>query len=331
MTTALTVAYFVHGRGRGHASRSVPIIRRLLADGHQVTVHGGGDALDLVSELPEWHDRRPLRPGRTALLGLPWRVAQDLGTLGRQRPDLVISDGDQSALAAARLRRIRTLAVGHDLVFSSCSLPESASEPALRSQRRSGTIPTHLSEHRVAVHFLPIEATRDNTWIARPDGDADAKTSNQGHFVAYFRDADGEKVVDWLRSQDREVRWFGSGAKAPDRTATPLLERERFLRELRSAAGVIGSAGSNLLAECVLHGKPVLALYQESDAEHRLNANLAAAAHVAMDASFDRVDAEMVERFAFRVEAGEFARVALAEHLRPASDVVSELVAEMAW
>jgi UDP-N-acetylglucosamine--N-acetylmuramyl-(pentapeptide) pyrophosphoryl-undecaprenol N-acetylglucosamine transferase len=331
MTSALQIAYFVHGRGRGRASRSIPVARRLLADGHQVTVYGGGSDSHLLSELPQWHDRPPLEPGQSALLRLPWRVVKDLGALTRERPDLVISDGDQSALTAARLRRVRTLAVGPELVFSSCDLPASISKATLKSQRYRGAIPTHLAEHRVAVHFLPTEATRDNTWVARPDGDANATTANDGHFLAYFRDANGAKVVDWLRAQGRDVHWFGPGAKTPAGATGPFLERERFQRELRTAAGVIGSAGSQLLAECVLYGKPVLALYESSDTEQQLNANLAATANVAMSATFDRVDAELVERFAFRVDAGEFAKIALADHLRPVSEVTSEIVAEMAW
>jgi len=331
MTTALQVAYFVHGRGRGRAARSVPIVQRLIADGHRVTVHGGGDAANVLGHLPEWRDRRPLPLGRNALVGLPWRVATDIAAIGRDHPDLVISDGDQAALAAARARRIRTLAVGHDLVFSSCAVPESMHETARRFFRYRSAASTHLAEHRVAVHFLPIEATRDNTWVARPDGDADARVSSDGYFLAYFRDGNGAKVVNWLRAQGRDVRWFGPGATPANGSAGAFLDRESFQRELRQANGVVCSAGSNLLAECVLHGKPVLALYREEDTEHKLNAILASTAQVAISSTFDRVDAEMVERFAFQVDAREFRRIAIAEQLQPASEVISKLVAEMAW
>jgi hypothetical protein len=190
-------------------------------------------------------------------------------------------------------------------------------------------MPTRVAEHRVAVHFLPVEASRDNTWVARPDGDANQPTSNDGYYLAYFPSENGAKLVEWLRAQGREVRWFGPGATTAEGQSQAVVSRVRLLTELRGAAGVIGSARSNLLAECVLYGKPTLALYRRDDTEEELDANLAAAAGVAMSSMFDEVDAELVERFAFRVEAGEFTRLPLAEHLRPVSQVVSEIVQEM--
>ncbi len=330
MSSPLQVAYFIHGRGLEHAARSIPVAQRLRADGHGVTVHGGGDAIPLLADLDAWLPRPTLEANATALLRLPWRIAQDVANLGRERPDLVVSDGDQAALAAARTRGLRSLAIGHDLVFSSCALPDAVNATARRAQQRRGLIPTHLAEHRVAVHFLPVEAARDNTWVARPDGDASAATSNSGHYVAYFRDAGGGRVVEWLRAQGHEVRWFGPGATPANGASREIVDREHFRRELRSAAGVVGSAESQLLAECVLYGKPMLALYPAGDVEQELNAQLATAAQVAMCTTFTRVDAEFVERFAFRVEAREFARVALGDALRPASEVISELVTQMA-
>jgi UDP-N-acetylglucosamine--N-acetylmuramyl-(pentapeptide) pyrophosphoryl-undecaprenol N-acetylglucosamine transferase len=328
MSSALEVAYYVHGHGHGHAHRSVPVIRRLLADGHRVTTYGGGDAKHLLDELGAWQTRAPLLPGRRLLFTMPQRVAADIWQLGRASPNVVVSDGDQAALAAARLRRIRSLAVGHELVFTSCELPESARPAALRFRRANGMIPTHAAEHRVAVHFLPIEASRDNTWVARPDGDESLPTTNGGHYLAYFCGGNGTRVVEWLRALGRDVRWFGPGS--PEQANAANGSRENFLAQLRGAAGVVGSADSNLLAECVLCGKPVLGLYRSGDKEQELNAALATAANVAMGATFDRVDAELVERFVLRVEAAEFSRISLAEHLRPVSQVVSELLAEMA-
>jgi len=328
MSPPLEVAYYVHGRGHGHAHRSVPVIHRLLADGHRVTTYGGGDAKDTLDELGEWHMRAPLRPGRRLLLTMAQRVAGDVWQLGRTRPDVVVSDGDQAALAAARLRRIRSLALGHELVFTSCDLPASAQPAALRFRRTNALVPTHAAEHRVAVHFLPIQPSRDNTWVARPDGDENLPTTNEGHYLAYFCDGNGSRVVEWLHALGCDVHWLGPGSPGPANAAN--VSRDSLLAELRGAAGVVGSVESNLLAECVLRGKPVLGLYHTDDKEQELNASLATSANVAMAASFDRIDAEFVERFVFRVQAAEFSRVALADHLRPASQVVSELVAEMA-
>jgi UDP-N-acetylglucosamine--N-acetylmuramyl-(pentapeptide) pyrophosphoryl-undecaprenol N-acetylglucosamine transferase len=322
----LRIAYFIHGRGRGHASRSVPVARRLVGAGHEVSVHGGGNAQDLADETLDWRPRTPLLPGAGGVIRLPTQVARDIVELGRLRPDLVVSDGDQAILAAARARRIPALALGHDLVFTCCALPDSLPRAALRYEWANAATPTHLTRQRVAVHFLPATPSRAGTSVARPDGDrAPAATSGE-HLVAYFRDANGAAVVEWIRALGWEVRWFGPGATTPDGNPSPFAGREEFQHELRTAAGVIGSAGSNLIAECVLHGKPLLALHRRDDTEQTLNALLARAANVAEASPIEQATRELATRFVDRVRAGDFAPVDLASQLRPVSDVMVELV-----
>ena len=323
---SLRIAYYIHGRGRGHASRSVPVARRLVAAGHVVTVHGGGDASDLADETLDWRSRPPLVPGAGGISRLPRQIARDFTELGRLRPDLVVSDGDQAILAAARARRIPALALGHDLVFTCCSLPETLPRSALRYEWANALAPTYLTQRRVAVHFLPAETSRPGTALARPDGEPVQPSVSGEHFVAYFRDANGGEIVEWVRALGREVRCFGPGATTADGSPSPFAERERFQSELKTAAGVIGSAGSNLIAECVLHGKPLLALHRSDDTEQTLNAMIASAAHVAQALPIEQVTSKFVVRFVERVGAGDFSRIDLASALRPVSDVMVELV-----
>ncbi len=324
------IAYFIHGRGRGHASRSVPVARRLVAAGHEVSVHGGGNAQDLADEALDWRPRSPLLPGTGGVVRLPAQVARDVAELGRLGPDLVVSDGDQAILAAARARRVPALALGHDLVFTCCALPATLPRAALRYEWANAAAPTHLTRQRVAVHFLPAEPTRPGTVVARPDGERASDAAAGEHFVAYFRDGNGAPIVEWIRELGREVRWFGPGATTVDGRPVPFADREQFQRELQSAAGVIGSAGSNLMAECVLHGKPLLALHRSDDTEQTLNALLATAADVALGAPIEQVTRQLATRFVDRVQAGDFAEVDLVGQLRPVTDVMTELVDELA-
>ncbi|MCA9706868.1 MAG: hypothetical protein KDK70_13530 [Myxococcales bacterium] len=66
------IHYYVHGRGRGHATRSRAVIDRLRAAGHEVVTFAGADALPLL------RDHGPTRPVRSLLpqdgRGLPRRL-----------------------------------------------------------------------------------------------------------------------------------------------------------------------------------------------------------------------------------------------------------------
>ena len=328
----MRVEYYIHGRGRGHASRSVPIARRLLEAGHEVRVHGGGDGADLVDTLADKESREPLLPGPRAIATLPLRAVQDARRLRRAKPDAVVSDGDQSALMAGRLLRLPTIAVGHDLVYTACVVPRELSRLSVYSQRANGAVPTYLAARGVAVHFLPTKPRWPGVRVARPDpiGLPGGPPEDEGFFLAYFRDANGGAAVDLLRAQGREVRWHGPGAVDERGTPCPTISREQFVRELARCSAVVASAGSNLLAECVLFNKPILALYRAGDAEQSMNAVWAQRARIALSSRIDRVSRSLMAHFVSQVDAHDFTSVPLAERLRPVSSVVLETLDELA-
>ena len=315
------IAYFVHGRGRGHASRAVSIVPALRAAGHDVTTFGGGQATDLLAAEPGHRDAPPLTPGWAGVRAAPGRLRDDLRALRALAPDVVITDGDLSAAVAARLLRRPSVAIGHDLVFSRCRLPPDLPAHFVRAEQRSSLVVSR-ADVGVAVHFLPIEPARPRTRVARPalrPELAGAVTRGE-HLVAYFRDRNGDDAVRRAARLGARVVCFGQElAGLPGVDARPF-DRDGFAAALRSASGVIASAGSNVLAECVLLGKPVLALHHATEAEQALNARLAAAAGVAVAASFEALERATVERYLRRIAAGDFATVDLAARLPDASD-----------
>jgi len=109
----------VCGIGFGHASRSLPIIRRLLARGHDVTVTSYGDGLSyLKASGVEVNAVTGVDYGRSPDGGvsvswtilrnllLPLRVShqilQEMALIERWRPEVVLSDTRASAIIAAR-------------------------------------------------------------------------------------------------------------------------------------------------------------------------------------------------------------------------------------
>jgi UDP:flavonoid glycosyltransferase YjiC (YdhE family) len=128
----------VCGIGFGHASRSLPIIRRLLARGHDVTVTSYGDGLSyLKASGVEVNAVTGVDYGRSPDGGvsvrwtilrnllLPLKVShqiqQEMVLIERWRPDVVLSDTRASAVIAARVLGVPVLtllnqyrtAIGH--------------------------------------------------------------------------------------------------------------------------------------------------------------------------------------------------------------------------
>jgi len=345
------IAHFVHGRGRGHASRALTIVRELEERGHRLVLFAGGDALDLLASegLRELVEVVPVIPGLSALRRLPSRLRGDLRRLRELAPDVVISDGDAPGVRAACHLGIPVISVGHSQFFLHCELPPELPRRRVAYERLVAGLTSAGADASVAVHFLPSEAADPAVRVARPDRPESLRgpASDDGSIVAYLRDGIGLEALGAAVDAGRRVRLFGFSpppggaherrAREPDRSWVegPVPEgvelapfdRQAFHQALRSCAAVIATAGSNLLAESVLLGKPVLALHRRGDHEQWINGLLAEKAGVAEVATIGaEVLGERVASFLRRVGAGGFVKVDLEAALPPVSVAVAEQV-----
>lgn len=322
-TSPLTIAWYIHGRGRGHASRSRQIVERLRERGDRVVVMAGGDALDLLADLDQVETIDVVVPGPRGLPTIARRTSGDRRRLDALRPDVVVSDGDAPSLGAARRLELPTLAIGHDLVFARCRLPADLPRTSVWFEKLSAAPSHHLADAGVAVHFLPIEPRAPRTRVARPDRRDDLPDVRWEPFVAaYFRDGDGAGLADRLTGLGVRVELFGASDPTPRRARYHGFDRAGFADALARCSGVIGTAGSNLLAECVMLGKPVLALHATGDHEQALNGTLLERAGLGICARLDNVSDTTLRTFADRALARDFSTIDLANELPPASDAV---------
>jgi UDP-N-acetylglucosamine--N-acetylmuramyl-(pentapeptide) pyrophosphoryl-undecaprenol N-acetylglucosamine transferase len=312
------VAYFVHGRGQGHASRALNVVPALRAAGLHVSLHASGDALAMLSSLGEVAPRSLIRPGPSGYIELMRRAITESVALRAQGADLVLSDGDQGALLAARVAGLPALAMGHDLAFTRCVLPRGLSRAHLAHQRINALVPTILSQRRIAVHFLPVVSFDPATRVARPEfAPPEVASATRGNeLVCYFRDGAQAKILAHTHSLGAHVRVFG-GRGSERITQT----RAEFRALLQRAAAVVGSAGSNLIAECVMLGTPFLALYRRGDAEQALNAHMLEQAGLGMAASFEQATRSLFRHFWSRAKQGDFQRIDLHSALPSIVDV----------
>ncbi len=323
------VSLVVHGRGRGHASRALACARALVGAGHALRVWGGGDAEHVLSDMSEYSPLPIVRPGLAAPLGWVRRLAGDPGRFDEQ-PECVVSDGDQPSLVLARRRRVPSAAIDHGLALTHARLPIRA-PTLLRMYERLNVAPLALADRRIAVHFLPFETTGPDVLAARPDlrDDLRGPVARDGFLLAYFRDDNGRAALGLALAAGAEVVCFGERDPGLPGLVFRRNDRAGFADHLRRCDGVITSAGSNVLAECVLLGKPALALHRRGDAEQEMNARLAEHAGVAVGRAFEALTAADVAAFLARCRRGDFAAVDLASALPPVSEVVVAAVADL--
>lgn len=325
------LAYFIHGRGRGHASRSRPIVAALRAAGHEVQVVAGGDALDLIDGGANDDALRlvtPVKPGPAVGRRLLWRTMQDRRWLRSTRAALVITDGDAPGMHAAVTLGIPSIAVGHGLIFAYCRVPDDLPWRGRLTESVNAGSSAWLARRRVGVHFHPITPRDDRTHIARPDLDPRLIPAppTEDRYVAYFRDGNGGPVLAAAVAAGLAVTCFGPCEGLPEGVEARPFDRDEFWRSLVLGRGLISSSGSNALTEAVALQRPVLAVHAPNDYEQAMNALLIQRAGLGEALALGGDPRAKVHRFADRCRRDQFTRFDLRNAMPPASKVVVETV-----
>lgn len=326
------IGYFIHGRGRGHATRSVPIVQRLRDAGLSVELFAGGDALRVLSSL-DCTPIETIRPGPLALARTLQRVPWCRTALRRRAIRLLITDGESPSLLAAHSLGIPAVAVGHGLVFRHAQL---AGIPLATRivEAVNAASSSALAARKIVVHFLPTKPLDARTTIARADmadlpmcAEPSAILPTQPlQATCYFRDHNGGALLRALAATGAQVTSFGGKDELIAGVKHYPADRQRFLAALSRADAVVGSSGSNLLGEAIALGKPVLAGYRRGDREQKMNAMMVEAAQLGMQCGIESPDAAIVQEFCQRVRSGQFERFDLLRALPPVSQCVLDTV-----
>ncbi len=302
------IHYYVHGRGRGHATRSRAIIRRLQHRGHAVRVFAGRDALPILQPVVvscTAVQSLPARPGiRSITLGVR-RVAQAVRAGWNEVPDVLVSDGDHPSVIAAKILRRPVIAVGHGLVFSRCRRPPSLDRPSWLREAVKATVSSWPADGYVAVNFVPLPLRDRRTVLARPVLDDRlhqpaplAQEAGSPTVLCYFRDDNGDDVTSVLRRVARDdirILVFGRGhVKGVEYRPR---DRLGFIEELRRCDQVVASAGSQLISECLALHKPLFVLHQADDDEQRLNLAMLRAVGAGDGCAFSEINEQRLSRF----------------------------------
>jgi len=326
----IRIAYFVHGRGKGHAVRTQAVMGSLRGS-HQVKVFCAGESWDVLKDVAGAEPVLPCMPGKRMLASFKLRFRGDRERLRNWSPDLVVSDGDGPSVNAAKSLGIPVVAVGHGLVFRHTRL--NAALPFRKHVRELVNVASSswAASRRVAVHFAPVAPRTPGTYVARPDlrNEIDSDSTREDFILAYFRDGNGKTALEQLVRRGHRIVLFGQSRSVPRGVELRAPDVTAFADALGRCRAVVGSAGNHLPAECAMLGIPMLALHREGDAEHEMNAHLVEHAGIGIAAGIERFTPEVVQRFEAELDKPRHALAARTRAMRPASEVVPDAIEEL--
>ncbi len=216
------------------------------------------------------------------------------------RPDVVVSDGDAPSIHAAASLGVPSIAIGHGLILAHCRLPIALPFHVRVREALSAASASWLSNRIVVVHWGPIDTFDPRVVVARPDLRADLFEGDALHedaIIVYGGQADLSDYVRELHTRGHQLVVFGRAANLPEGVVTEQPDVARFAASLRGCRGIVGTAGSNLVTEAGILGRPLLAIAPKHMAEQQVNARLAERDGFAIAAAAERVDVDEIRRF----------------------------------
>ena len=296
------IELYVHGRGRGHGTRSRVLSDLLRAEGFRVKVFAGPGAMTAFEGVEDLRSVDSLPPTMKleAVSLLRDRLAQAGDEVKRERPFCIVSDGDLPGILHARRNGIPSIAVGHGLVFSHAKAPEGISRLLWHREGLKSRLSSVGSDYQLAVNFIELETAHPKTQVvrprfARPLQRRDAQGSRR--IVCYFRDENGEAILRALVHMGMNPVVFSKTKVTLPGVESREPGRTEFRQALEEAYAVISSAGSQLISECLLSNIPQYVFYKNQDAEQRLNAEMLKASGCGQGASFEKFQPADLERF----------------------------------
>lgn len=298
----MRVLYGVVGEGMGHAMRSRVILDELTAR-HQVQVVVSGRAYDylkarvsenlavkkiwgysLVYEDNEVQSFKTLLENvKGAVKGWPENVRAYFELADKFEPDVVISDFESWSYLYAKRHRLPVISVDNMQIIDRCThAPELLEGMGADFQLTKAIVKTKVAGafHYHITTFFDAPIRKENTSlhppILRPEILA-ARPEPGEHLLVYQTSTSNTALPEILAASGLECRIYGlrrnlTGEVREGRLLYRSFSEGGFIDDLRTARGVIASAGFTLMGEAVYLRRPMLAVPIRKQIEQVLNA-----------------------------------------------------------
>ena len=295
------IIFSLSGEGRGHATRVRTIVEQLRGE-HQITVLAPGDAGAFLAPLYDQSEVRVreipgLRfcyheTGRLDFLGtalgaarylrrLPRLIARIEELLTRETFDLAITDFEPALPRAARRCRVPVLSVSHQhflLTYDLRCLPRDLRRHAAYMRWIVRAYYTGQAHTVVSSSYFPPlrPGCRNVTQVGvllRPEL-RQAVPVRGDYLVAYLRRFAPPQALAALAGCRHPVRVYGLGERpSAGRLTFHAVSEAGFLEDLVGCAGLVATAGNQLVGEALFLGKPCFVMPEAGNFEQYINAH----------------------------------------------------------
>ncbi len=302
MIALMRILYGVTGEGMGHAMRSRVVLDE-LAKQHEIQVVVSGRAADYLAQrssevlsvkkiwgytlayqdnqLKKW--RTVVQNVKGALTGLPQNIRAYLEVTDKFEPQVVITDFETWSYLFGLRHELPIISIDNMQIINRCvHAPEllagCESDYRLTNAVVKAKIPDAFHYH-ITTFFYPPTRKPNTTLhppILRPEILA-ARAEPGKHLLVYQTSTSNQALPEILRRSGRECRIYGlrrdlgSEVVEGNLRYRPFSETG-FIDDLRTAAGVVASAGFTLMGEAVYLRRPMLAVPVAGQFEQVLNA-----------------------------------------------------------
>jgi uncharacterized protein (TIGR00661 family) len=325
----MKILYGVVGEGMGHAMRS-RVILDALTKHHEVHVVVSGRAYDYLQKRASEHlavtkiwgyslvyednqvqtFRTLLENAKGAITGWPKNVRAYFDIAEKFEPDVVVSDFETWSHLFAKAHGLPLVSLDNIQMVSRCAhAPE-----ILNGHENDFRMAKALVKTKVpgALHYLittfffpPVRKPRTSLHppVLRQEI-LDAKSEPGEHLLVYQSSTSHTGLPEALKTLGRECRIYGMRRDiTADVVDGPLRHRPfseaGFIDDLRTARGVVASAGFTLMGEAVYLRKPMIAVPLDGQFEQILNARYLEAEGYGL--CTEKLDAKRLGEFVERV------------------------------
>jgi uncharacterized protein (TIGR00661 family) len=302
MLEAMRILYGVTGEGMGHAMRS-RVVLDALAQQHEIRVVVSGRAADYLAkrssdvlsvkkiwgytlaykdnELSKWGT--VVRNLKGALTGLPKNIRAYLDMSEEFKPEVVISDFETWSYLFGLRHALPVISIDNMQIINRCAhdpelLAGCENDFRLTNAVVKAKLPGAFHYHITTFFYPPVRkpATSLHAPILRPEI-LDARPETGQHLLVYQTSASNKALPDILGRCGRECRIYGlrrdlAREEVEGNLRYRPFSEAGFIEDLRTAAGVVASAGFTLMGEAVYLRRPMLAVPIAGQFEQVLNA-----------------------------------------------------------
>src|SRR3954465_13608400 len=298
----MRILYGVVGEGMGHAMRSRVVLDELVTD-TEVQVVVSGRAYDYLQKRASeqlavkkiwgytlvYEDnevdafKTAARNLKGALTGWPENIKAYVEITERFDPEVVISDFESWSYLFGQRHGLPVISVDNMQIINRCEHPPEITAGVSRDFELTKAIvkakvPGADHYHITTFFYPPLrkERTTLHPPILRPEILA-ARPAPGDHLLVYQTSTSNDALVAMLKGCGRECRIYGMRRDLKSEVVEGNLRyrpfsESGFIDDLRTARGVIASAGFTLMGEAVYLRRPMLAVPVAGQVEQVLNA-----------------------------------------------------------